>query len=177
MADQLYQTVFVRTWPWWAGGAIIGLLVPLLYFLFNTALGVSTGYGNVVKLVLGKTRLKWLNTDTFGDRWGWRLYFIGGMVAGGFLSARLAGWPAVNMAMGVFTETVNWPLLVQGLLFLAGGFLLALGARIAGGCTSGHSIHGIANLNVPSIVTTVFFLAFGVVSTWLVRAVIFGGAR
>ncbi len=139
--------------------------------------GVSTGYGNVVKLLLGRTRLKWLNTETFADPWGWRLFFISGMAVGGFLSARLSGRPLFTTGMGVFTETVSWPLAVQGLVFTFGGFLLALGARIAGGCTSGHSIHGIANLKLASMVTTAFFLLFGAVSTWLVRTLIFGGAR
>lgn len=175
MNSGFYDTVFVKTWPWWAGGLGIGLLVPALYLFFNTALGVSTGYGNVVKIILGNTRLKWLNSKDFADRWGWRVFFICGMVIGGFVSARLAGEPLATLDMQTFSASVDWPIIAQGLLFFTGGTLLGLGARIAGGCTSGHSIHGIANFHKSSVIATVFFLLFGVIATWLVRTLVFGG--
>jgi hypothetical protein len=175
MTSGIYQTVFVDIWPWWAGGIAIGLLVPVMYWLYNTALGASTGYGNYVKLLLGNTKLKWLNSKDFAERWGWRVFFVLGMVGGGFLSARLASQPLLTADMQTFTQMVDWPFVVEGLFFFAGGFLLALGARIAGGCTSGHSIHGIANLHQSSIVATIFFFGFGIISTWLVRTLIFGG--
>jgi len=79
------------------------------------------------------------------------------------------------MEMDTFTRMVSWPVLVQGLFFFVGGVLLAFGARTAGGCTSGHSIHGIANLHLSSIIATIFFILFGVLSTWLVRTLLFGG--
>lgn len=175
MTNGFYEALFVNTWPWWLGGIVIGLLVPLMYWLYNTALGVSTGYGNVLKLLLGNPKLKWLNSSTFADRWGWRVFFIAGMIGGAFVSARLGGEPLITTTMDTFSRMVSWPWLLQGVFFFAGGMLLGFGARTAGGCTSGHSIHGIANLHVSSIVATIFFLAFGVLSTWLVRTLLFGG--
>jgi uncharacterized membrane protein YedE/YeeE len=175
MTIVFYQVVFVDTWSWWAGGIVIGLLVPLMYWLFNTALGVSTGYGNFVKLLTGNSKLKWLNSSTFADRWGWRVFFIAGMIGGGFVSARLAGAPLFTAEMDTFSRMVSWPVLLQGLFFFVGGLMLAYGARTAGGCTSGHSIHGIANLHLSSIIATIFFVLFGVLSTWLVRTLLFGG--
>ena len=52
------------------------------------------------------------------------------------------------------------------LKLLVGGFLIGFGTRYAGGCTSGHSITGIANLNWPSLVATVFFFVGGLAVTW-----------
>lgn len=45
------------------GGVLIGLLVPLLYYFYNTAFGVSTGYGNLVKIFPPARKLQWIKTD------------------------------------------------------------------------------------------------------------------
>lgn len=172
----LYQFLFVDRWPWWLGGIVIGLMVPLLYFFLNSALGVSTGYGNLAKMLVPKTKLKWLNSDNFKNVFNRRLFFMVGMVLGAFVSARLAGLALSTLSMGVFTQYVNWPFALKALWFLLGGLLLGLGARIAGGCTSGHSIHGIANLHLSSILATTFFVLFGVISVYLIRVLLFGGA-
>lgn len=174
MIEALFDYVFVRPWPFWAGGLIIGLLVPLLYYIYNTALGVSTGYGNLAKMVFPSQHLKWFQTQ-FQETVSWRVYFIIGIILGGFLSARLAGRPLVISEMGQFTLIRGWPFLLNALYFFIGGLLLGLGARIAGGCTSGHSIHGIANLHSSSIIVTILFLAGGVVAANIVRILLLGG--
>ncbi|MFP4200547.1 MAG: YeeE/YedE family protein [Clostridia bacterium] len=170
-----YSAIFVHPWPWWAGGAIIGLLVPLLYYTENTALGVSTGYGSILKMIIPASSLKWLNSK-FADGPGWRIFFLTGMVIGAFVSGRLAGRPPWTPEMGVFTANVDWNMFATAAFFLLGGLLLGLGARIAGGCTSGHSIHGLANLHLSSAVATVSFIAAGILTTYLVRVFILGGA-
>jgi hypothetical protein len=172
----LYEFIFVEPWPWWLGAIAIGLMVPLLYYFLNEALGVSTGYGNLIKMALPKTKLKWLNSETFKRVFNHRFFFMTGIIAGAIISARMAGLVPVTLSMGVFTENVFWPLAYKALWFTLGGLLLGLGARIAGGCTSGHSIHGIANLHLSSVIATIFFILFGVVSVYLIRIFIFGGA-
>lgn len=170
-----FQFLFVDPWPWWLGGIIIGLMVPAMYYFLNTALGVSTGYGNIVKLIFPKTKLKWLNSEKFKDVFNWRFFFIVGMIIGGFISARLSGANILRFDMGIFTQNANWPYIAYVAWFLLGGILLGFGARIAGGCTSGHSIHGIANLHPSSILSTFFFLLFGTITVHIIRALIFGG--
>lgn len=171
----IVHSLFVELWPWWLGGICIGLLVPLMYYFLNTAMGVSTGYGNFLKLILPKTKLRWLNSDTFKNKFNWRFIFIIGMIIGGFLSARTSGMALTTSLMGLFTDKTNWPLIAYIVWFFAGGALLGLGARLAGGCTSGHCIHGLATLQKSSLVATVFFLLFGVIGTWGIRLLVFGG--
>jgi len=171
----ILQSIFVEPWPFWAGGIIIGLLVPLLYYFYNTALGVSTGYGNLVKIILPARHLKWIKAK-FADTWSWRVYFISGIILGGLLSSALSGNLGFTAEMGRFTSIVKWPVLANAAYFLTGGILLGLGARIAGGCTSGHSIHGIANLHLSSIVVTIFFVVGAVISANLIRITLMGGA-
>lgn len=175
MIQILAQKIFVDPWSFWAGGVLIGVLVPLLYYFYNTALGVSTGYGNLVKILLPTRHLKWIKTE-FAETLSWRVFFIGGIIIGGFISFRLAGSSGLTMKMGSFTGLVQWSSFTTALYFFAGGSLLGLGARIAGGCTSGHSIHGIANLHVSSMMATVFFLIGGIIAANLIRITLMGGA-
>ena len=167
--------LFVDLWPWWLGGIGIGLLVPIMYYFLNTALGVSTGYGNFLKIIHPSTKLKWLNSETYKDRFNWRFIFVIGMIIGGFLSARASGMPILDCGMGLFTETLSWSYVFFILWFFLGGVLLGFGARLANGCTSGHSIHGIATGQKSSIVATIFFLSFGTITTFLIRLILFGG--
>ena len=78
------------TWLWWAGGVLIGLLVPILYYLFNVGLAVSTGYASRIRAMLPNTRLRWMTSAAFSDRWSWRLFSLGGIVCAG--RSLLATW-------------------------------------------------------------------------------------
>ena len=174
MIETLAQKIFVDPWPFWAGGIVIGLLVPLLYYFYNTALGVSTGYGNLVKMILPAKNLKWIKAE-YAETFSWRVFFIAGIILGAFIAARLSGSPWLTPEMGFFTTLVQWPSPATALFFFAGGILLGLGARVANGCTSGHSIHGIANLHLSSVLATVMFLIGGIISANLVRIILLGG--
>ncbi len=168
--------LFVDLWPWWLGGIAIGILIPLMYYFLNTALGVSTGYGNFLKIIAPATKLKWLNSDTYKNRFNWRFIFIIGIIIGAFLSARTSGMPILTSEMGLFTEELSWSHVSYVIWFFAGGVLLGFGARLANGCTSGHSIHGIATLQKSSLVATIFFLAFGTITTFLIKLFVLGGS-
>lgn len=170
----MFETLFITRWPWWAGGIGIGLLVPLLYLFLNTALGVSTGYGNIVRLLFPRSRLKWLNSPTFAEPFGWRLWFMAGIVLGAFVASRLGAQSLLTAEMGILTAS-GVSSGASALLLFSGGLLLGLGARLAGGCTSGHSIHGIANLHMSSIIATIAFLLSGWLAFWLIRTLLFGG--
>lgn len=175
MGSGLYASFFINPWPWWLGGICIGLLVPALYYFFNTPLGVSTGYRNILKIMLPGSRLKYLNTAECREVFDWHFFFLLGMIGGGFLSARMAGWTWLTAEMGLFTVRVDWSFPVFALWFMAGGLLLGLGARLAHGCTSGHSIQGIANLHLSSIIATFFFVIGGIITVRLVTTLVMGG--
>lgn len=175
MESAYYRFFFVAPWPWWLGGIFIGLLVPIMYYFLNTPLGVSTGYGNLVKIFFPRTKLKWLASETFADILNWRLFFMMGIILGAFLSARASSSSWLTLDMGRFTDNIAWPLPFLAVWFFCGGFLLGLGARLAGGCTSGHSIHGLANFHLSSLIATIFFLLSGVLTVHLIRVFVWGG--
>ncbi len=175
MLESIYTGIFVQPWPWWLGGIAIGILVPLLYYFLNTPLGVSTGYASFIRLVAGRPRLRWFRHKRFDEKWGWRIFFLGGIILGAFLAARLEGRPLFTWEMGLFTEMLSWPWILNALYFLVGGTLLGLGARIAGACTSGHSIHGLATMQLSSLVATLCFLLGGIIFSNVILAVFLGG--
>ena len=74
-------------------------------------------------------------------------------------------------------EVFSWAGLAspRGLvLIVIGGFLVGFGTRWAGGCTSGHSISGLAALQLPSLVATLGFFVGGLVATHLLLPLILG---
>jgi len=171
----MIQFLFVDPWPWWLGGLVIGSLVPLLYYFLNTPLGVSTGFGNLAKVLFGSRKLKWLQGKSFENVLNHRFYMMLGMLLGAFIAGRTMGIP-ISTEMGKFTQVLQWPSWANIVWFLMGGFLLGLGARIAGGCTSGHSIHGLANFHLSSLIATIFFLLFGAITVFAIRIFLMGGA-
>lgn len=153
--------------PWWLAGPAIGLITLLLLFFANRRLGVSGGLENVCDLV-GRP----LFPRAAEERW--RLWLLAGLTLGGALSGLTAagGWHA-SFALGLFDATVGWgPVGKIGLMF-AGGLLVGFGTRLANGCTSGHGIFGLSNLEPASLVATLGYMAAGAATTNLVYRVAF----
>lgn len=146
-------------WPAWIGGLSIGGFVLLFLYFQNQALGVSTGYLDACQCVTTKQKITW------------RLPFLAGIVLGGFVSALLSGGVEPGFSAGLY-DLVASSLPAKAILFTVGGVLLGYGARVAGGCTSGHSIVGVAQLAPSSIIATLSFMATGfAVTNLLLRAV------
>ena len=69
------------------------------------------------------------------------------------------------------SELFNWSALftLRGfILMVMGGSLVGFGTRYAGGCTSGHAIMGLSNLQWPSLVATIAFMVGGILMTWFI---------
>ncbi len=163
LPSSVAETVFVTRWPFWAGGIAIGLFVLVMLRVTGKPLGVSTGYEDACGAITSPTL-----------RRSWRLPFIVGIVAGGTLAASLAGGVTLTATMGMFDELVTASLPAKAAIFTGGGVLLGFGARLAGGCTSGHGIVGMSLLARSSIVATAAFMVSGFVVTHLVLRVIAG---
>lgn len=149
----------MQTWPWWISGILIGLTVPLLYVLAGKAFGISTSLQQVGAMCAPNSKLEYLNKH---DRKShlWTLIFAIGIAIGGFLANRFLSAEPVQLLPESFSSTSG------AIKLLFGGFLIGFGTRYAGGCTSGHSITGIANLNWPSLLATICFFAGGLAVTW-----------
>jgi uncharacterized membrane protein YedE/YeeE len=152
----MYDTIFVARWPWWVAGPALGLVVTVVAWVAGKALGVSTGYGSVCAL---GSRAAFFRAREYGERW--RLAFVAGLPLGGAAAALLGG-AAPTLGYGHLDVLTGSLAGTAGVLF-AGGILVGAGARWANGCPSGHSIVGIAQGAVSSVVATVGFMLGGVV--------------
>lgn len=140
------------------GGMVIGLGVGLLYLLTGLIGGISTTYTAVWSFV--SSRAHFQSTPILSTR-NWRLAYAAGLILGAAVFTLTVGHGA-----GFTTRIPAWQLLVGGLI---GGF----GARLGGGCTSGHGICGLASLQLPSLVAVLTFLATAIGTAHLIHA--FGG--
>ena len=175
-----------QPWPWYVAGTLIGLTVPTLLILGNKAFGISSSLRHICAACV-PAKIPFFSYDWRKE--SWNLWFVGGVVVGGFIGGKLLTNPAsvivapdtvhALQALGVrdFTsgllpaDIFNWDNLftAKGLLFFViGGFLVGFGTRYAGGCTSGHAIMGLSNLQWPSLVATVSFMAGGFAMTHLI---------
>lgn len=155
---------------WALGGAAIGAITLALLFVGNRRLGVSTGFENICALVVDAPYFRRESLLAAGS---WRFPLLGGLLVGGFLSAILGGNWEPTWALGVFDAEVGWGAAGKVAWMFAGGLLIGFGTRLAGGCTSGHGIFGLSNLELPSLVSTLSFMAAGIVTTNLVYRVIY----
>lgn len=183
-------------WPWYLSGPLIGLTVPALLLLGNRVFGISSNLRHLCAIfsaaLPARRRPAFFSYDWRTGRWN--LIFALGIVLGGFIGGVLLANPeplevAASTqrdlaALGIETDGALAPaalfgwrslLSLQGLILLVGGgFLIGFGARYAGGCTSGHAISGLSNLQLPSLVAVIGFFVGGLLGTHLLLPLLLG---
>jgi len=178
-----------QPWPWYVAGPLIGLTVPALLLLGNKSFGISSSLRHICAACFPA------NISFFKYDWKkevWNLFFVAGILIGGFIAAQFLANPhPVQVSPKLATELtsygvddysqlvpvqlMNWTSLftLKGfLLMVLGGFLVGFGTRYAGGCTSGHAIMGLSNLQWPSLVATICFMVGGLIMANLLLPII-----
>lgn len=125
------------------GGSLIGTSMVLLLWLNGRIAGVSGIFHG-------------LATAKKND-FIWRILFLFGLITGSFIYYLL---PQIH-----FTPRTHYPTL----LLIFAGFLVGLGTKLSGGCTSGHGVCGIARMSYRSFIATIIFIIFGLLSVYIVR--------
>lgn len=138
-----------------AGGLVIGLGVALLYVATGRLAGMSSVFTSTWSYVSARPvfqQPRWLSTRR------WRLQLALGLVLGAAL-----WWLMLGPDTALSTSVPTWRLLL-------GGAVAGYGARLAGGCTSGHGICGMASLKLPSLLAVLTFMATGFITAQLLAA-------
>jgi uncharacterized membrane protein YedE/YeeE len=151
---------------WAPAGAAIAIIALLMLWLGNRRLGISTGFENLCSLAV---KVPYFQRSEITGSQNWRLPFLGGLVLGGLISALTSGGWSPFWNLGVFDSLFGWGPAGKLAWMFGGGLLIGFGTRLAGGCTSGHGIFGISNLERASIESTLAFMASGIVATHLVH--------
>lgn len=173
-------------WPWYVAGPIIALVMFSLLFFGNT-FGISSNLRTMCS-ILGAGK----SCDYFNFRWRdqlWNLIFAAGLVIGGLLTqvylsnpqaahisaetiAELEAYGLENPGENLVPmEIFNFEALLtfKGIIFLVvGGFFIGFGTRYAGGCTSGHAISGLSDLQGASLLAVIGFFIGGLSITYFV---------
>lgn len=180
-----------QPWAWYVAGPIIALIMFLLYY-FGERFGVSSNLETLCSIG-GAGRF----VDYFKIDWkqnSWNLIFIAGGIAGGFIASQ---WLSPTDVVALNPQTVqdlaaigiqnagatylpdeifsiDSMLTFKGFfILLIAGIMVGFGARWAGGCTSGHAIVGLSNLELPSLISVIGFFIGGLIMTWLILPLIF----
>lgn len=174
-----------QPWPWYVAGPLIGLTVPALLILGNKSFGISSSLRHICAACLPA------NIPFFKYNWRkeiWNLFFVFGILLGGVLAIRflanpgpievnpklvaeLARYGVTNFNQLIPQDVMSWSALftMRGfIVMVAGGFLVGFGTRYAGGCTSGHAIMGLSNLQLPSLIATISFMVGGFIMANLI---------
>lgn len=174
------SNIFARPrWSPYVVGAGIGMLSWCTFYIMHKALGTSTSFvgaaGAAVCTIAPEhaaSNLYYLkeygaNDGGFRPIVDWQMALDVFLVIGGFLSARLAGPLRVERVPTLWAARFGHSVTRRYLAAFAGGFLLLIGARMAGGCTSGHAISGGLQLAVSSWTFIVSMFASGIIAAAL----------
>jgi len=174
-----------QPWPWYIAGPLIGLTVPLLLILGNKSFGISASLRHICAACI-PTNIPFFKYDWKKE--SWNLFFVLGIFLGGVIAAtylhqntpiqlhqklvdELAVYGITDFSGLIPNQLFSWPQLftLKGfLMMVVGGFLVGFGTRYAGGCTSGHAITGLANLQLPSLIATCCFMVGGFIMANLI---------
>jgi len=175
--------LITQSWPWYITGPLITFTVFLLLYI-GKRFGVSSNLETLCSIAGADKVTDYFKVDLKKKSWG--LLFVLGIVIGGFIASNFL---SDNASILISSDTVNdladigitdidnthlptslfsLPslLTLRGfILLVVGGFLIGFGTRYAGGCTSGHAISGLSNLELPSLIAVIGFFIGGLIMT------------
>lgn len=179
----------IQPWPWYVSGAVIAFILAFLLFS-GKFFGVSSNLRTICSACGAGKKVKFFDFNWRSQVWN--LLFLVGAIIGGFISAEyLASDEGVNISKATIQDlrelNISAPdglqpeeiYTMEGLdlriflVLLIGGFMVGFGSRYAGGCTSGHAISGLSELQVPSLIAVVGFFIGGLFTTFVLLPLIF----
>ncbi|MEM7484299.1 MAG: YeeE/YedE thiosulfate transporter family protein [Bacteroidota bacterium] len=181
----------LQPWPWYVSGPLIASVMFLL-IMMGKGFGMSSNLRTLCTICGAGKQAEFFRFDWKAQKWN--LIVVSGVIIGGYVGANfLSVDTAVNIdastvsqltALGfdsagtaylpteMFATTVFSD--IKGILLLiVGGFLVGFGARYAGGCTSGHAISGLSNLQLPSLIAVIGFFIGGLLMVHFLFPLIF----
>lgn len=181
---------FKQPWHWALAGTVIAAVKFILIF-FGQSFGFSSNLRTLCAVCGAGNTVDFFKFDWKAQTWN--LVFLVGAIVGGFIahqylstneavkiaSTTIADLQKINIAAPTGLQPnelfgIDALFTAKGFSILAiGGLLIGFGTRYAGGCTSGHAISGLSNLQLPSLIAVIGFFIGGLVMTFLIFPLIF----
>lgn len=182
--------IIKQPWPWYVSGPLIALTMFALLFA-GKQFGMSSNLRTICSIG-GAGRM----VDFFRFNWRehiWNLLVVLGAIAGGYIAANYLSHGTVEISPAVKDTLLSYGFESAGkaylpeelfsssaltsiktwLILLVGGLMVGFGARYAGGCTSGHAISGLSNLQLPSLIAVIGFFIGGLTMIHFIYPLIF----
>lgn len=180
-----------HTWHWSITGFLIGIIMLTLNY-FGKVFGMSSNLRSLCTLAGAAKFADFFRFDVKAQYWNLMVVF--GAMLGGFVAVHFMSDPsnvAINPQTIAQLETMhidapNGKLLPDALfgnavfqspkmilILLIGGLLIGFGSRYAGGCTSGHAIAGMSNLQRQSLKAVIGFFVGGLIMAHFIFPLIF----
>lgn len=181
----------LQPWPWYVSGPLI-TLVMLLMFYFGKTFGMSSNLRTLCSIGGAGKYADFFKFDWKSQRWN--LIVVLGAIIGGFVAVSfLSDGSTIQLSEATIQdlnklgfnqagesilppELYSWDAVfsLKGIsILIIAGFLVGFGTRYAGGCTSGHAISGLSNLQKPSLVAVIGFFIGGLIMTHFILPLIF----
>jgi hypothetical protein len=178
-------------WPWYVSGPMIALIMFLL-IMVGKNFGMSSNLRTMCTICGAGNKADFFKFDWKAQRWN--LIVVLGAIIGGFIGSELLSKDAavaINLNTIQDLKTLGFEsagsaylpsemfslsamLDIKNLaLLIIGGLLVGFGTRYAGGCTSGHAISGLSNLQLPSLIAVIGFFIGGLVMIHFLFPLIF----
>lgn len=182
----------LQPWPWYVSGPLIALIMALLLFV-GKRFGMSSNLRTMCSIAGAGKFANFFKFDWRSQSWG--LVVIIGAAIGGFIATNYLSEPnqGVDLNPEVVTQLNDLGFKNAGetyqpseifatsalsnpkmlFILIIGGFLVGFGTRYAGGCTSGHAISGLSNLQMPSLIAVIGFFLGGLIMIHILFPLIF----
>lgn len=183
--------LIVGPWPWYVSGHLIALTM-LVLLLMGKRFGMSSNLRTLCAMCGAGKNVSFFNFDWKAQRWN--LIVITGVILGAFIAHQFlmedttvaiseASIASLNEVGFTYNEGDYLPQELYGenamsnpktlIILIVAGFLVGFGTRYAGGCTSGHAISGLSNLQLPSLIAVIGFFIGGLAMVHIIFPLIF----
>lgn len=181
--------IISQPWPWYvSGGVITAIMITLL--MFGKSFGFSSNLRTICTMAGAGKRTPFFDTDWQAQKWN-LLFMLGAIAGGSIASVWLKSDQPLQLSAATITDLKGLGINFDGslqpaqlfsweslsvkniIIMVGGGVLIGFGSRYAGGCTSGHAISGLSNLQLPSLVAVIGFFVGGLIMTHLLFPLIF----
>jgi len=151
----------------YVAGALIGILLVLSVIIAGKYLGASTTFARGASVIEKAVGIDYSKFDYFTTKKGkygpgslpnWQLMYVIGIALGAFIASKLSGTFKAKAVPTMWKNKFGSSSLKRGIVAFIGGAIGLIGARLAGGCPTGHGLSGLSQLSISGFIALAFFV-------------------